>query len=124
MNYLIIVILTYLILKWIEPIFDVVVTWVQTIIQIDLQYKSLDLQTYAESFEVKESVIGFSADDEMKEVQCPMDCESCEYDEMCEYYGEYLKANKTDKACGSNVPIGKVDNSPKCVINRIGFIQN
>jgi len=124
MNYVIIVVLVYIMLRYIEPILDGLVVWTQTVIQVNLQYKSLNLQSYSESFDVKESAIGFSTDDGGDEFVCPQNCEECMYAEDCEYYGEFLKSKQTDGILKSEAPIGKVNNTPTCKITRVGFIQN
>lgn len=122
MNYLIIVVITYMVLKYIEPIIDTLIVWVQTIVEINLQYKSLHLQSYSESFDVKESAIGFDPGSDIEEIQCPGVCKGCPYAEECEYYGEYLEDN--ENVSRTEIPVGKVDNTPVCVIDRIGFIQD
>ena len=124
MNYVIIVVIVYIMLRYIEPILDGMVVWVQTVIQVNLQYKSLNLQSYSESFDVKESVVGYITDDSGGELICPQDCEGCPYTEECGDFGEFLKAKKSVGVLNSKTQIGKVENTPTCKITRVGFIQN
>ena len=122
MNYLILVLLVYVLIRYIEPIIDSLVVWVQSMIQVNLQYKSLHLQSYAESFDIKEPVIGFNVEDTNEEVTCPGDCNDCPYVDECEYYGEFL--DKNTNSVKENKPICRIESTPVCKINRIGFIQD
>lgn len=116
MNYLIIAVLTYVALRYIEPILDSVIVLIQTRIQINLQYDNLFLQSYAESFDVKESVIGYETGEDMDDMQCPEDCNNCPYTEECDYFGEFI--DKSKNVNKRDNPTCKINNTPKC---KMGF---
>lgn len=125
MEYLLIAALVYIMIRYIEPIIDVCISWIQTEIQIKLQYKSIHLQRYSESFDVKESAVGFDLGNEGEDFYCPQDCVNCPLQDECDYYGEFLDEPE-DKMHMSHMetPICKVDVSPTCKITKIGFIQD
>lgn len=119
MEYLLIAALVYIMIRYIEPIVDVCISWIQTEIQIKLQYKSIHLQRYSESFDVKESAMGFDLGDDGEDFYCPQDCVNCPLQDECDYYGEFLDEPE-DKMCVGNraEPVGKIENKPIC---KIGF---
>jgi len=111
MNYLIIAALVYVMLKYVEPMLESLVTLVQTRIQISLQYKGIHLQSYSESFDVKESAIGFNTGNDIEDISCPEDCNACPYVDECEYYGEFL--DKAKNISKRETPTCKIDSAPK-----------
>ena len=107
---------------YLMPILDSAINLITNNVNLKMQRQQIDLSVYNDESLIPEKapLIGFDIGNGEEEFICPQDCENCEFADICEDYGAYLKlddkANNIMSKENKNIVTNKYNN-----YNKIGF---